>query len=456
MIRTVEADLAMLREDLRASTEKHTLEMGKIEKPLKQAPTYDKTALNALILNKSVLENEKKTLFNTFTQQRSKYQDILSQFNQTLRSIDSYKEKYSGNTTIFNKIQADLKELQENSNCPTCKQQWLHISAQDHLDSLELKKNVLLQEQNLLEEHIKAEEDIVTKKQRMAKILADMVAPDTSEIDAGLQELQNEITEETFKQQNEAQIIENDFLTRYNAFLTVSGEIEQANMPHIRQLEKSIAFFSQDIENKKRQYVAEKTTLERFYQNKKKVADSLNEKALTKAALVQHMALIVHQIDIAEETKRLIRSYILQIFQETLNDIGETASQIIGNIHNMSNSSIYFEGCKETKSGTIKDEITAIINKNGENDIPIKTLSGGERSVVDLAVDLALIDVIESKTGKGANFFILDEPFTGLDEQSKEECMEILKEINSNKKLIVVDHSPELKEMIPCVINVSK
>ena len=121
---------------------------------------------------------------------------------------------------------------------------------------------------------------------------------------------------------------------------------------------------------------------------------------------------------------------------------------ILSNIPNMANASIYFETAKETKDGKIKEEVTGIINMDGENEFPINSLSGGERTSIDLAVDLAVIDLIESKVGKGINLFLLDEPFVGLDSVSCLSALELLKSIDSNKKIIIVDHNPEVKESI--------
>ena len=174
----------------------------------------------------------------------------------------------------------------------------------------------------------------------------------------------------------------------------------------------------------------------------------LKNKTLEIDKITCNLVTLSKEIDIASEAKRLIKTYTLKIFQDTLETISNTATQIIGNIHNMSDSSIYFEGCKETKSGSIKDEVNAIISKSGENDIPIKTLSGGQRAVIDLAVDLAVIDTIENKVGKGANFFIIDEPFGGLDSNGKEQFLEILTQIDSNKQIIIVTHDPIIKDMI--------
>jgi DNA repair exonuclease SbcCD ATPase subunit len=151
---------------------------------------------------------------------------------------------------------------------------------------------------------------------------------------------------------------------------------------------------------------------------------------------------------IAEESKRLIKSYSLQKFQETLDSIGEIASNILRNVPNMSTASIYFEGCKETGSGSIKEEVTAFINMDGESDVDIKSLSGGERTAIDLAVDLAVVDILEIKAGKGADFFILDEPFDGLDSVGRAAIVDIIKGIDSSKRIIIVDHGAETKEII--------
>ena len=128
--------------------------------------------------------------------------------------------------------------------------------------------------------------------------------------------------------------------------------------------------------------------------------------------------------------------------------IGEQATQIMSKIPNMSSASIYFEGCKEAKNGNIKDEVNPIVNLDGESEIPFKSLSGGEETAIELAVDLAVIDMIEYKTGKGADFFILDEPFTGLDSINSERVMDMLVALDTNKKVIIVDHNESVKSMV--------
>jgi len=159
---------------------------------------------------------------------------------------------------------------------------------------------------------------------------------------------------------------------------------------------------------------------------------------------------------LSEESIRLIRDYTLQKFQDTLDYIGSRATEIINMIPNMSNAVIYFEGAKETKTGKIKNEVNAVINLEGDSQVPIKTLSGGERTAADFAIDLAVGEMIETMTQKGVNFLIIDEGFDGLDSISKIECLEILKQINTEKKILMVDHSSEVKEMVYDIIKVRR
>jgi DNA repair exonuclease SbcCD ATPase subunit len=114
----------------------------------------------------------------------------------------------------------------------------------------------------------------------------------------------------------------------------------------------------------------------------------------------------------------------------------------------METATIQFEGLKETKEGKVKEEVTCIVSMDGEIGIPVKSLSGGERSSTDLAIDLSVIKFIEERTGKGISLMVLDEPFTGLDSKNILEALEMLKECSIDKQLLIVDHNPEASQSI--------
>jgi DNA repair exonuclease SbcCD ATPase subunit len=153
-------------------------------------------------------------------------------------------------------------------------------------------------------------------------------------------------------------------------------------------------------------------------------------------------------LETAEELKRGVKSYLSCSFDDALETISENATKMIQSIPNMATATIQLVGTKETKEGKVKEEVTAIIHMDGEENIPIKTLSGGERASADIAIDLAALALIEDRTNKGINIFILDEPFTGLDSANIEMVLEVLKNASTHKKLIIVDHNPLVKEQI--------
>ncbi len=196
--------------------------------------------------------------------------------------------------------------------------------------------------------------------------------------------------------------------------------------------------------------------LRAFEQAKKKYDDNfqlLNEKLdllnLKNIELDNKIKLLDSKLELAVEAKRAIKSYINHCFDDALETIGEMATSIIRNIPNMANATITLKALNETKEGKIKEEVNTVIDMDGDLDIPIDSLSGGERTSTDIAVDLSVIDFIESKTGKGINLFILDEPFGGaIGPIEIESIIEMLKNNNVNRKIVIVDHNPVVKEMV--------
>jgi DNA repair exonuclease SbcCD ATPase subunit len=157
---------------------------------------------------------------------------------------------------------------------------------------------------------------------------------------------------------------------------------------------------------------------------------------------------IKKSVNIGLEVKRAIKSYTMGIFQDSLDSIGEQATRILNTTPNMATASIYFESAKENKDGKIKEEINGVLSVDGEESLDIKCLSGGEQTSIELAVDLAFLDMVENKVKIGCDFYFADEIFQGLDSQNSMPIIEMLKELDSSKKIAIIDHSPDVKEMI--------
>lgn len=152
------------------------------------------------------------------------------------------------------------------------------------------------------------------------------------------------------------------------------------------------------------------------------------------------------ELEIAEEAKRCLKSYLSCSFDDALDSISETATRILRSVPTMANATIRLVGQKETNSGAIKEQVNAVLDNDGELEIPIKSLSGGERSAIDLAIDLAVCEMIQEKANKGIDIMILDEPFNGFDSIGIEQALEMLKTLD--KRILIVEHDGVAKEFI--------
>lgn len=401
------------------------------------------------------LEDKIRTLRD---EKQKKTLEHLSNKRKLSTAIDDLKSKMSqiphAKATI-DRLVSDVKELLaqkahiEESKCPTCMQQWIGSGVEAKINSINLKLNehkvAILEKKKIVD----GENELSSQLTRLTEIIQKIDLDNhTNELDEQINSIQQEIATIKAQQNNQKQAEENKYLTELNEYnqklQTLKDNHSQLINPHISRHNE----LRQDITNKELylQHFEQSSAI--FNEKMQKYNKTLEDKRANLADAVLQKEQKTKELSVAEETKRLIKTYTLQIFQDTLDYIGNYATQILSDIPNMVSSTIYFEGCKENKTGTIKDEVNAIVNMDGYDNINIKTLSGGERTVIDLAVDLAVIDMIESKAGMGADFFILDEPFDGLEDINISQCLEVLKQVDTNKKIVIVDHNPIAKEMI--------
>lgn len=447
------------KKDLLAPAIKDLRDMleGKMrEIPIPSATSVFVDDTNLKSIRAKVLETQNKIKESQYSH-NARLSQLRSEISSIKESISKseYAEKELLN--IVQKVQK-LKEQQkhiESESCPTCSQSWKGKDAQDKVrqisDEIGLlsekaweckqlsdSKAGLIQQHEIVTQSLKLESDYNPAYELDLQLdqFRKEAAVEEGNIASALLSAETKTKLDNAEYGNQVQKVRSEYTDKINIATTEYNRIES-----------EMNLIGQALRNHKNLVLAYELEM-------KGIKEKIREVDLSSVELVEEEARLAKQILVAEESKKVIKAYTLQIFQESLDYIGEQASQILSNVPNMSNSTIYFESCKETKSGSIKDEVNPIINMDGENEISIKTLSGGERTSIDLAVDLALIEMIETKAGKGADFFILDEPFDGLDSVNKTECLDILQNLDTNKKIIIVDHSAELKALVHDIIMV--
>ena len=108
------------------------------------------------------------------------------------------------------------------------------------------------------------------------------------------------------------------------------------------------------------------------------------------------------------------------------------------------------------KSGE-KREKFAIEIKNADGGQEYSSNSGGEKKRIDLAINLALQDLVASRSTKKINIAIWDEAFDALDDTGIESVMELLNDLQNEKStIIVISHNEHLKSYLTNTITVVK
>src|SRR5690606_3713338 len=88
------------------------------------------------------------------------------------------------------------------------------------------------------------------------------------------------------------------------------------------------------------------------------------------------------------------------------------------------NASYSLRSFKENKSGDVKAKFSERLVIAG-SETSIGSLCGGEFRCLSLAIDFAVIDVIESMFGISMNPIIMDEPFGALDSSNRERAIDM-------------------------------
>jgi exonuclease SbcC len=103
---------------------------------------------------------------------------------------------------------------------------------------------------------------------------------------------------------------------------------------------------------------------------------------------------------------------------------------------------------KRTKTGNDKESLDIIIY-DGVGVRPFESYSGGERTLINLALRLALSKAISSLHGVSMGSLFMDEVFGALDEVNREEVVKILSFLSrSFSQTFVVSHTDQVKDII--------
>jgi DNA repair exonuclease SbcCD ATPase subunit len=355
---------------------------------------------------------------------------IKSEIKDKIKELDIEISKLSKGPSK-NSLLAQLKSL-EIGDCPTCLRPWESHDTYSQTILLQLKE---IDENDKKREHLKREKDLLT--QRLESALEEETNFNLDfyrKIDKTINELYN--PQIKIKQQSIAE--------KVNAILE-SKKILQAEYNDKNSKCNTIKR-TLDLEFQKRKLLMEQ--YDSALSNYNRFLDNLNEIQLKHDELDK-------KFKEEQDLVSFCKGFLGLIFEESLDEISTEANETLKQIQNVSSVTVRFDTEKINKNDTVRQEIKLVIHKNGYELPSFRTLSGGQQEAVELAVDLALGNVISRRTGIFPGWLVLDEPFSGLGPEEKESCLDMLKIASRDRLIFIIDHSTESKEYFDYAIEVT-
>lgn len=118
--------------------------------------------------------------------------------------------------------------------------------------------------------------------------------------------------------------------------------------------------------------------------------------------------------------------------------------------------SMDFQTQRELKSakGEVRDEITIVTTIEGNEGV---TPSSGQRTKMNVATDLALMDLVSTREQGHLNILMLDEVLDGLDAEGTERVLMLLQELRTMRdSVFVISHGSSMAEIFERGLRVNK
>jgi DNA repair exonuclease SbcCD ATPase subunit len=189
----------------------------------------------------------------------------------------------------------------------------------------------------------------------------------------------------------------------------------------------------------------------------------VNALAHTQAEVAQaesELGGVVLEIKKEDDFRALIgpKGFLGAIFDEVLAEISAATNNMLASMPNVSHVSLHLSSTK-TAAGSKRQQkvITPVFRSHGHEisgAVWTRVFSGGQVTAIQLALDLAVAQVLGQRTGLEAGWLILDEPFVGLPAAETEQVMEVLQTVAKNRLILIVDHGTESQQMFSQTIDV--
>lgn len=144
------------------------------------------------------------------------------------------------------------------------------------------------------------------------------------------------------------------------------------------------------------------------------------------------------------------------IIESAVPEIEEEANRLLSKMTD-GKMKVEFRTQREKKTDGELTETLDIQIADEQGARPYEMFSGGEAYRINFAIRIALSKLLARRAGAKLQFLVIDEGFGTQDIAGREHLVEAINSISSDfKKILVVTHVPELRDVFPTRIEVTK
>jgi DNA repair exonuclease SbcCD ATPase subunit len=381
---------------------------------------------------------------------------IEKQRGELLSSITFLK------TTVANriKIQKDLdtawarQKTLSSQKCSECKREWVGSDAEAALATV--KQNILGFQEALVDIQIK-EEELAGQTLKLQEIKSPEVDPNIDALQKNLLAITEKIkkTTEAFETAKRSELnrleqeekkVKEEFAQKLALDLqevtTKISKLQEALRSDLSEEQRLIGLKSQaDI---KKAVVNERSVLVESLEASHKAAIEKRDQTRKSLSLEKDIVALVGR-----------QGFLGNIVEEILVEIAADANEILAQVANVRHLSVDFETERVAKTtGNVDAKITLAVYSRGRRVSFTSGISGGMQVALELALDLAVGDVVSRRRGSYPGWIILDESLDGLGGPDKESCLEMLQNHSGDRLILVVDHDASFQGLFNSVIEV--
>ncbi len=426
--------LKRLKKELKELKKETTLEIKKAEKAL-EAKEKELTMSSADETDEEeALEKYEKTL-TLITKKETKLKKSEKSYNKGQARLESLKLEMKRGKTQIKKLLAEKEKIQEGegSSCPVCKQE---ITAESIEDSLK---------------HIDTQIDEINKETSEIQTEAKQLLKTLKKLENSLEKDREKLSDKKRVVQEKIYEVKSSIKVREKARKLLSREVDSLKddleklsegrelkrlKRRIKELEESEDSYSEAITEKRDEIDEKRKRLEEIKEDTKEGRE-----------LLKHLEFAVDAFGNSG-----IKSYLLDSVTPYLNTKANYyLSKLSGNT-----AEIEFSTQTKLANGEVRDKFEVRVTNTVGGD-SYKANSTGEKRRFDLAISLALQDLIMSRSNSKLNLLMYDEIFDGLDAVGCENAIQLLHDIQKNfESIFVITHNDILKSYFDNVLEITK